>query len=85
MSAGPSGGCTGSWASLEGPNDGLVSVESANAFGESLPAWRADHLRQMGWFAPRNGRSVASLYLDLLENLAALGFGAASRRTPVGI
>src|SRR5262245_9806215 len=31
---------------LEGPNDGLVSVESAHAFGTPLPAWPADHLRQ---------------------------------------
>jgi triacylglycerol lipase len=70
---------------LEGPNDGLVSVVSANAFGEALPTWRADHLRQMGWFTPRRGLSILSLYIDLLANLAAVGFEAKRRASTVGI
>ena len=37
---------------LEGPNDGLVSVASAHAFGTPLPTWPADHLRQMNWMTP---------------------------------
>ena len=37
---------------LEGPNDGLVSVRSANAFGTPLPTWPVDHLRQMNWLSP---------------------------------
>jgi triacylglycerol lipase len=59
----------------EGPNDGLVSVDSANAFGEPLPRWSADHFHQMNWFPPRNGPSVMSLYLDVLENLATIESG----------
>ena len=38
--------------SLEGPNDGLVSVESALGFGTPLPEWPIDHLRQMNWMPP---------------------------------
>ena len=61
---------------LEGPNDGLVSVASATAFGDPLPSWPVDHLRQMNWFSddapvaafPR----VAAYYADILANLAAL-------------
>jgi triacylglycerol lipase len=68
----------------EGPNDGVVSVESALAFGEPLPVWRIDHLRQVGWLAPKPGPSVISLYLDILENLAACGFSASSGRLAVG-
>jgi triacylglycerol lipase len=65
---------------LEGPNDGMVSVKSAEAFGEPLATWPVDHLRQMGWLAPKPGPSVLSLYMDVLENLAALGFEAGSLR-----
>ena len=43
----------------EGPNDGLVSVESALAFGEPLPAWPIDHLRQVGWLARRRARRAS--------------------------
>jgi triacylglycerol lipase len=65
---------------LEGPNDGLVSVKSAEAFGEPLATWPVDHLRQMGWLAPKPGPSVLSLYMDVLANLAAIGFEAAALR-----
>ena len=68
---------------LEGPNDGLVSVESANAFGHPLPNWPIDHLRQMNWLAPGEPRSLQQHPLDLhasvLDNLASLGFGTQSR------
>lgn len=69
----------------EGPNDGVVSVESALAFGEPLPLWRIDHLRQVGWLAPRPGPSVISLYLDIIENLAAQGFAAESGRRAIEV
>jgi triacylglycerol lipase len=69
----------------EGPNDGVVSVESALAFGEPLPVWRVDHLRQVGWLAPRPGPSVLSLYLDVIENLAAQGFEAPNGRRAIGV
>ncbi len=68
----------------EGPNDGVVPVESALAFGEPLPVWRVDHLRQVGWLPPRPGPSVISLYLDVLENLAARGFAASTGHVAIG-
>jgi triacylglycerol lipase len=70
---------------IEGPNDGVVSVESALAFGEPMPVWRVDHLRQVGWLAPRPGPSVISLYCDILENLVAQGFEVASGSRVVGV
>jgi len=64
---------------LEGPNDGLVSVESACAFGTPLPSWPLDHLRQMNWLTPgSSGPGVLELYRHVLEHLAELGFGAES-------
>jgi triacylglycerol lipase len=59
----------------EGPNDGLVSVSSASAFGEVLPAWSADHLRQMNWLPPRKDVSALPLYQQIMNNLADHGFG----------
>lgn len=65
---------------VEGPNDGLVSVESALAFGTPLPGWPVDHFRQMNWLAPRSEPSspamVNGLYAALLDNLARQGFAA---------
>jgi triacylglycerol lipase len=67
---------------LEGPNDGLVSVESAHAFGKPLPYWPADHLRQMNWMTPRVTDSICppipDLYAHVLHELAELGFASAS-------
>jgi triacylglycerol lipase len=62
---------------LEGPNDGLVSVESACAFGSPLPTSPLDHLRQMNWLAPdsEDDMPAFTLYRDVLENLTRLGFG----------
>ncbi|WZP00062.1 hypothetical protein EP7_001679 [Isosphaeraceae bacterium EP7] len=60
---------------LEGPNDGLVSVESSEAFGTPLPAWPFDHLRQMNWMTPQpadpTGSEIARRYLGLVESLVA--------------
>ncbi|HWT77999.1 MAG TPA: alpha/beta fold hydrolase [Candidatus Methylomirabilis sp.] len=67
---------------LEGPNDGLVSVASAQAFGTALPSWPADHLRQMNWMTPMPGSicpHVPDLYAQVLDKLAALGFASAGQ------
>jgi triacylglycerol lipase len=64
---------------LEGPNDGLVSVSSAQAFGTPLPSWPADHLRQMNWMTPPANSicpPVPDLYARILDHLASLGFAA---------
>lgn len=61
---------------LEGPNDGLVSVRSAQAFGEPLPTWPIDHLRQMNWFSAGEPAAtvpaVARHYGSILAHLADL-------------
>lgn len=63
---------------LEGPNDGLVSAESAHAFGTPLADWPVDHFRQMNWMAPRIGVSseaaILGLHAKVLANLEAQGF-----------
>src|SRR5271165_3156686 len=65
---------------LEGPNDGLVSVDSAQAFGTSLPHWPVDHLRQMNWMERDETRKALAppldLYAHLMAHLASLGFGS---------
>lgn len=70
----------------EGPNDGLVSVASAEAFGTPLPACPVDHLRQMNWMTPAARGSISDqvrdLYVMIVHNLVALGFGESS--APVG-
>jgi len=61
---------------MEGPNDGLVSVRSATAFGQPLPDWPVDHLRQMNWLSPEVPTTpcpkVARLYAEVVENLARI-------------
>jgi triacylglycerol lipase len=64
---------------LEGFNDGLVSVASAQAFGTPLPSWPADHLRQMNWMTPPPDSicpPIPDLYARILHHLAELGFAA---------
>jgi triacylglycerol lipase len=67
---------------LEGPNDGLVPIESALAFGTPLPLWPVDHLRQMNWMerdeAHRPLAPPLDLYARLVAHLASLGFGSDS-------
>jgi triacylglycerol lipase len=67
---------------MEGPNDGLVSVESANAFGTPLPAWPADHFQQLNWVAHTGHASITpaplELYAQVVAHLASLGFGSAA-------
>jgi triacylglycerol lipase len=64
---------------LDGPNDGLVSTESALAFGTALPVWPADHFRQMNWlmkgWAHYIGPLPLELYAQVIAHLASLGFG----------
>lgn len=58
----------------EGANDGVVSVASALAFGDPLPTWPVDHLRQLGWLSgPAGGepiRRVHALWAGLVARLA---------------
>jgi triacylglycerol lipase len=65
---------------MEGPNDSMVSVESANAFGTPLEAWPVDHLHQVHWLAPVPSHPIRppllGLYANLVDHLAKLGFGA---------
>jgi triacylglycerol lipase len=72
---------------MEGPNDGLVPASSARAFGDPLPSWPLDHLRQMNWLTPIEDagteRSVPALYGRIVDNLVALGFGAVDDRHPI--
>ncbi len=60
----------------EGPNDGLVSVVSSEAFGTPLPIWPTDHLRQMNWWtdAPRGTLPprLKALYCGIVENLVPI-------------
>jgi triacylglycerol lipase len=69
-------------AEIEGPNDGLVSTESAHAFGTPLPIWPADHLRQMNWLVDGKAHEIGplplELYAQVIEQLASLGFGQAN-------
>jgi triacylglycerol lipase len=64
---------------LEGPNDGVVSVESALGFGTPMPIWPVDHLRQLNWLAKEDDQTnlpaVVDLYAQVLAHLASLGFG----------
>jgi triacylglycerol lipase len=71
---------------LEGPNDGLVSVESAQAFGTPLPNWPVDHLRQTNWLVAESDASgtasAVELYDEAVANLARLGFAAGDNHAP---
>jgi triacylglycerol lipase len=62
----------------EGPNDGVVSVESAR-YGESLDVWDGDHFSLVNWPNPlgRNRglwRDPAPRYGQILRRLADEGF-----------
>lgn len=74
---------------LEGPNDGLVSAESATGFGTPLPPWPVDHLRQMNWLPAAEGSassaSIYGLYAAVVQHLAAEGFAARDERHAVAI
>ena len=63
---------------LEGPNDGVVSVQSAH-YGECCDEWDGDHLNLVNWFHPLGpalGRSPDRCphYAALVARLADVGF-----------
>ena len=74
---------------MEGTNDGLVPGSSALAFGEPLPSWGLDHLRQMNWLSHARDESdaayVPAYYGRIVANLIDLGFGADAREEPAAV
>jgi triacylglycerol lipase len=62
-------------AKAEGPNDGLVSVQSAQ-WGEHLATWSADHWLSINRrLVPRAGRSdrIIKLWLEIVDRLVEDG------------
>jgi triacylglycerol lipase len=64
--------------SVEGPNDGLVSVASAN-YGEQSDVWEGDHLSLVNWLNPFSTlrglcEERTPYYTRLVQRLARLGF-----------
>ena len=62
----------------EGPNDGVVSLQSA-AYGEIQDVWEGDHLNLVNWFSPivrvsGYWRDQSPRYASLVGRLADLGF-----------
>jgi triacylglycerol lipase len=61
---------------VEGPNDGLVPVESALAFGSPLPLSPLDHLRQLNWLIPDENSPLfpppIELYARVVGHLESL-------------
>jgi triacylglycerol lipase len=62
----------------EGPNDGMVSVQSAT-YGEHTDVWDGDHLSLINWPNPQActlgvWRSRKRHYADLVRRLAAAGY-----------
>jgi triacylglycerol lipase len=54
----------------QGPNDGLVPMESALGWGEPLPPWPHDHFRQINWMTPRrHAPAVVGSYHELVLRL----------------
>ena len=74
---------------MEGPNDGLVSVTSANAFGTALPFWPTDHLQQLNWIAQPEPTAITptplELYSRVVDHLVTLGFGCTSDAQEVSL
>jgi triacylglycerol lipase len=58
---------------IEGPNDGMVPMESALGWGEPLPPWPFDHLAQINWMTSRRtSQLVIDHYVNLVEELTAV-------------
>ena len=62
----------------EGPNDGVVSVESAR-YGETCDVWEGDHLNLVNWAHPfgsafRRSPDRCRDYAALVGRLADAGF-----------
>jgi triacylglycerol lipase len=72
---------------LEGPNDGLVGVDSARSFGVNLPDVGIDHLAMMNWpmgVAPgRVWGRVRRMYREILTTIAR--FDPAYAGEPAGV
>jgi triacylglycerol lipase len=65
-------------ATAEGPNDGLVSVQSAR-WGEFLGEWNCDHVNMVGWTGPREWLARYSIdvrpnFRQILQRLRASAF-----------
>jgi triacylglycerol lipase len=65
-------------AAVEGPNDGLVSLQSAR-WGEFLGEWNCDHLNMVGWSGPREWLAryaidVRPCYRTIVQRLQGCGF-----------
>ena len=79
--------------SLDGPNDGLVSVRSALAFGQPLMTLPIDHFHQMNWYTSSRGTQlspwVQTLYgtigRTLLQHDPAFRFLPAQDQEPAKI
>jgi triacylglycerol lipase len=64
--------------SIEGPNDGVVSVASAR-YGESCEEWDGDHMNLINWHSKRHpalgqGPDRIPDYIRLVQRLADEGF-----------
>ena len=59
---------------LDGPNDGLVSQQSALAFGQPLLTTPLDHFRQMNWFTRGHSAQlwpeIRNLYRQIAEKIS---------------
>jgi triacylglycerol lipase len=63
---------------VEGPNDGVVSIASAN-YGENCSVWEGDHLSLINWVTFSGGplgrfRHRGEQYLELVQQLAKEGY-----------
>ena len=57
----------------EGPSDGLVPKDSAEGWGEPLPAWPHDHFRQINWMTPPWVHpQVIRSYMELIDRIASI-------------
>src|SRR5262249_21209309 len=58
----------------EGPNDGVVAVESAR-YGEEVEEWEGDHFSLVNWLHPIvANRDPRPRYAKLIRRLADLGY-----------
>lgn len=65
---------TRSWIfDRQGPNDGMVPMESALGWGEPLSPWNLDHLSQINWITPGHLLpELYQLYFVLMKKLAEI-------------
>lgn len=58
---------------FDGPNDGMVPMESALGWGHPLPPWPFDHLQQINWMTSRQtSRAVIQQYVELIRDLGEI-------------